>query len=155
MNIEFANVPTGRWVDTPLGTAFQVTATNGTLFSQIVEAGFNSDFSVSVAGNVLGQFTAGQSVSFGSFPGGGVSEFLISGTSPQLDPYEPLGFPLKLAFTTPTGSFTMSAVPEPAAVGILFIAMLVLGNVRRRFNHKAATAGRESSQRGEMKMPRF
>lgn len=130
--LEFTGVPTGRWVDTPLGTAFLVTATNGTLFSQIVEAGFNSDFSVSVAGIELGQFTAGQSVGFGSFPGGGVSEFLISGTSPQLDPYEPLGFPLKLAFTTPTGSFTMSAVPEPATIATLVCTMIAFSAFRRR-----------------------
>jgi hypothetical protein len=129
---EFSNVPTGRWVDSPLGPAFSVTAANGTLFSRILEAGFISDFTVSVGGNVLGQFAAGQSVNFGSFPGGGVSEFFISGNFPQLKPDEPLGFPLKLAFTTPTGSFMMSAVPEPATTAMLFIAMLALTGTRRR-----------------------
>jgi hypothetical protein len=124
---EFDNVPSNRWVDSPLAPEFAVTATNGTLFSGIAElpSGFDAALTVSVNGNVLGQFTAGQSVSFQSFPGGGVSEFVVS------NPDNPLGLPLKLAFTTSTGSFMTASIPEPSSIAIM-LGLAALVRIRRR-----------------------
>ena len=115
----------------PLGPEITFTANSGTLVSSIAgfPTGFEDPFTVSVGGVVVGQFTADQSVSFQSFPGGGVSEFVISGIDPFED--DPLGFPLKLAFVTPTGSFAISAVPEPAAHMLLILAILALSGSRR------------------------
>jgi hypothetical protein len=120
-------VPSNRWINPPLAPEFAVTATNGTLFSGITElpSGLVAPLTVSVNGNVLGQFTAGQSVSFQAFPGGGVSEFVVS------NPDNPLGVPLKLAFTTSTGSFTTAFVPEPHSLTIT-LALAALVRIRRR-----------------------
>jgi hypothetical protein len=140
---EFNNVPSNRWIEAPLGPEVDFTAGNGTLFSRIAElpTGFDDPVTISVGGSVVGSFAAGQSVSFQSFPGGGVSEFEISGlNSLALSPLAPTAFavsggpssfPLKLAFTTPTGSFAASAIPEPAAHVLLYLAILALGERRR------------------------
>jgi hypothetical protein len=95
-------------------------------------AGFEDPFTISVGGNILGQFAAGQGVNFQSFPGGGVSQFEISGVNPITGPAGPFNFPLKLAFTTPTGNFAASAVPEPATPLTLGFAILALNTARRR-----------------------
>jgi hypothetical protein len=131
---EFTNVASGQWFDPPLVSSLRYTATNGTLFSEIQEfpAGFDT-LTLSVDGNSLGQFAAGESFSFQSFPSGGVSEFIISGINPLVDVEDPLGFPLKLAFTTPTGSFIMAAaVPEPATCVLILAALLALSRARCR-----------------------
>lgn len=132
-HFEFNSVASGQWFDPPLVSELRYAATNGTLFSQIAEfpTGFLT-MTLSVDGNVLGTFNGGQSFDFQAFFGGGVSEFTISGINPLVDVEDPLGFPLKLAFTTPTGSFTMTAIPEPATHMLLVAAMCVLGNTRRR-----------------------
>jgi hypothetical protein len=134
---EFSNVPSDTWVDPPLVSEFRYVATDGTLFSDITEfpADFETPFTLSVDGNVLGQFEGGDDFSFASYPGGGVSEFVISGIDPLVDSDDPMGFPLKIAFTTPTGSFRMIAsVPEPGTLAMLIITLLAgcLGRSLRR-----------------------
>jgi hypothetical protein len=131
---EFTNVASGQWFDPPFVSSLRYTATNGTFFSAIQEfpTGFES-LTLSVDGNVLGQFAAGQNFNFQGFPLGGVSEFVISGINPLVDLEDPLGLPLKLAFTTPTGSFFMAAaVPEPGTCVLLFVAMFAPNSTRRR-----------------------
>ena len=103
---------------------------NGTLFSGIAElpAGFADPFTVSVGGNILGQFMAGQSVNFQSFPGGAVSEFEIAGIDPLEVSLNLPVFPLKLAFMASTGSFSAAAVPEPSTQIIVILALLAFAS---------------------------
>jgi uncharacterized repeat protein (TIGR03803 family) len=121
----FNNVASDMWFDPPLVPAFMYTAQPGTIFSQILDfpTGFSSPFTVAAAGSTLGQFGPGQSVSFAGFPGGGVSEFTVSGINPLVDTENPRGFPLRIGFTTPTGSFVMTAVPEPSALALGLFAL--------------------------------
>jgi hypothetical protein len=130
---EFTNVPTGRWVESPLGPKVFFTAGDGALFSGLAElpTGLEDPVAISADGNLLGHFEAGQSVSFQAFPGGGVSEFEISGLGSPANLQSSLSFPLKLAFTTSTGSFTASAVPEPAAHMLLCLTLIALSKSRR------------------------
>jgi hypothetical protein len=131
--VEFINVASGQWFDPPMVSSLRYTANSGTLFSQIQEfpSGFEG-LTLSVGGEVLGQFGAGQGFSFQGFAGGGVGEFVISGIDPLVDIEDPHGFPLKLAFTTPRGSFIMTAaVPEPTTCVLLVVAMLALASMRR------------------------
>lgn len=132
----FDHVDSGMWFDPPLTSSYEFIADSDTLFSQILDfpAGFDAPFTLSVDGNVVGQFNAGDSFSFASLPGGGASQFTISGISPLADVDDPLGFPLKLAFTTSTGSFSMQAlnVPEPGAITMLIAVMLASARIRRR-----------------------
>ena len=121
----FNNVSSDKWFDPPLVPSFTYTAQPGTLFSQILDfpTGFSSPFTVAAAGSALGQFGPGQSVSFASVPGGGVSEFTVSGINPLVDTENQRGFPLRIGFTTPTGSFVMTAVPEPSALALGLLAL--------------------------------
>jgi matrixin len=129
----FSSVPSGQWYDPVVVSGLRFVADPGTLFSQIVEfpAGF-APLTLTVDGNVQGTFVGGQSFSFASFAGGGVSEFQITGVDPLDNTIELLGLPLKLAFTTPMGSFVTTAIPEPATILLLFTAMLAIGSARRR-----------------------
>lgn len=120
----FENIMSGRWFDPPATEGYTFQTTDGSKFTNILNfpSGFNTDFSVVVGGQVLGTFGAGDSVNFESFLGGAVSQFQILGISPTVDSEDPLAFPIQLAFSTPTASFTMSAiVPEPSTG--LFAAM--------------------------------
>ena len=61
---------------------------------------------------MLGQFGPGDMLDFVDLLGHGVSEFIVSGISPEpevgeLDP----GFALQLEFSTESASFTMTAIP--------------------------------------------
>ncbi|MBX9789130.1 MAG: PEP-CTERM sorting domain-containing protein [Pirellulales bacterium] len=112
-------MPTGNWFDPPTASGYSYQMTEGSLFTQILDlpSGFNQPFTVSANGEVLGTFGPGQSVDFTKLPGGGVSDFTITGIDPGTDPNDPQAFPIKLAFNTPTASFTMQAVvPEPSTL---------------------------------------
>jgi Matrixin len=120
----FNGVSSGSWFDPSSYRELHFSAAAGTTFSQIAEfpAGFENAFTLTVDGSVIGQFTGGQSFSFTAFPGGGVSEFVISGINEPINTSN--GFPIKLAFTSPTGSFTTIGVPEPATQMLLLVAIL-------------------------------
>jgi hypothetical protein len=79
------------------------------LFTKVLDfpTGFQNAFSVSAGGISLGQFAPGQNVDFGSFPGGGVSSFRVTGIAPLVDASNPAAFPIKLEFKTQTASFVM------------------------------------------------
>jgi len=111
---QFTNVPSASWFDPPAVSAFEYIAEPETLFAGILDfpTGFSDVFTVTVEGAVLGQFGPGESVDFQSFPGGGVSAFLVSGIEPLVDAEDPQAFPLKLAFTADFGSFRMRPVTE-------------------------------------------
>lgn len=133
LDYDFTNVPTNRWVESPLGPRITFTADSGTLFSGIaaLPTGFGSSFTVSVGDTIVGNFAAGANVGFQSFPGGGVNGFEISANDPLVSQPGSSGFPLRLTFTSPTGSFAASAVPEPAAYAVLHLTMLSLAGSRR------------------------
>jgi hypothetical protein len=100
------------------GYIYRMTS-ESSLFTSILgfPNGFEGTFTVSTSGTVLGKFQAGQVVDF--VIGGGVREFTVSGIAPAVDADDPTAFPLRLAFSTPTASFTMTAIPhdsEPPAV---------------------------------------
>ncbi len=136
----FIDCPTGTWVDPPLVPGFTYEMTSaGSLFTGIVDFpyGFDSPFEILVEGATLGSFQPGQSVDFTGFGGGGVRSFTLMGISPLADAGDPEGFPLRLAFSTPTASFTMRSVPEPAAVlltaiGLAIAAPLAIRRAGRR-----------------------
>lgn len=144
----FIEVPTEIWYDPPLVPGFNYEMTSDSLFTQILDfpTGIDSDnlFTVSVGETVLGQFSPGQSVDFVSLLGSGVSEFSVTGIEPLVDSADPLAFPLKLAFNTPTASFDMVAitpptesVPEPMTTwGLLALGAFATSQLKRSQNPK-------------------
>ncbi len=106
---------TACWIDPPTSTSFTYTMTNSALFTSIADfpPGFSSDFDVSVGGSSLGTFGPGDSVDFSGYPGGGVSEFVVSGIDPATDTSSAAAFPLELTFDS-TAEFTMTSSPLPA-----------------------------------------
>jgi hypothetical protein len=154
---EFVGATSGAWVDPPLTDGYRYTMTGGSLFTHILDfpTGFDDSFRVYVGDDLLGTFGPGQSVDFTTFPGGGVSEFLVRGINPLVDVEDPAGFPLRLAYNTPTANFVMTAdptptstgaVPEPASVatwGVMVMAVSATGVSRRR---KLRSRQRDESQ---------
>lgn len=141
----FTDVPSGNWFDPPLASGFEYQMTGESFFTEILEfpVGVDGDgfFAISVDNILLGEFGIGESVNFVDLLGGPVSSFTLSGIDPAVDSTFGDAFPLRLAFDTPTASFTMSpiiaddssaSVPEPASA----VAILSLGFgffvVRRR-----------------------
>lgn len=117
----FTDARSGRWYDPPVTDGYTFQTTDGSKFTDILNfpSGFDHYFSVLVGGNVIGSFGAGDSVNFQSLVGADVTEFQILGISPNVDAGDPLAFPIQLAFSTPTASFTMNPVPEPATAALL------------------------------------
>ena len=105
----FAAVPSGHWFDPPLALGYAYHMLADSLFTAILDfpTGFNHAFTVSVDGIPLpGAFGPGETVDFDA----GVSTFTITGISPLVDAEQPGAFPIKLAFNTPTASFTMQPI---------------------------------------------
>lgn len=119
--------------DIPIGVASRVFPGMGgvdqaddAVFTSI--SGFPTDvdaddtFVVSVEGTVLGEFQPGDTLRFSDFEAmigdhivdGGVRKFTVSGIEPAVDASDPLAFPLKLDFNTPTASFEMRALEAVA-----------------------------------------
>lgn len=130
----FTGVPSGAWYDPPLTEAFDFAMQDGDLFTSILDfpsatGDVDNLFTVSVAGVTLGEFAPGQSVNFADYGfAGGVSSFRISGINPGVETGNDTAFPIKLAFSSPLGSFTMapanivgsaSAAPEPGSLALL------------------------------------
>jgi len=129
----FGNAPSGDWFDPVTAGAFHyVMDSPGSLFTEILNfpTGFASPFEVFSGGIDLGSFSAGNQL---IFPGGGVSEFTITGINPLVDPNNPNAFPLQLQFSTPTASFEMIAlVPEPATSILLLLGFGSVAALSRR-----------------------
>jgi hypothetical protein len=160
----FNNVRSGGWFDpaTAHGFDYHIT-TPGALFTSItLPTGFNKPFTISSGGSILGTpLSSGGSIlgtvmggqSF-TFPGVGVTEFEVTGITPLVDPTDNSAFPLQIFFNEPSASFTIealpdpaAAIPEPAALALLVIAagiMLLARIVKRRL---AATGPLEISAR--------
>jgi hypothetical protein len=96
----------GAWVDPPLAFGYEYEMLSDSLFTAILDfpTGFDNSFTVSVDGIPLpGAFGPGDSVVFEE----GVRKFSITGISPLVDAESPDVFPVRLAFSTSSASFTM------------------------------------------------
>jgi hypothetical protein len=115
----FTGAESGLWVDPPLTDGYRYTMTGSSVFTSILDfpMGFDDTFEVYVGTSFLGNFGPGDSVDFTSFAGGGVSEFLVRGINPLVDVENPAGFPLRLAYNTPTADFVMTADPSSMSSG--------------------------------------
>ena len=82
---------------------------------------------------MLGTFGPGDMVDFSGFPGGGVTQFTVSGIGPTVDGNDPLAFPTFLQFDQSTVNFTMTPVPEPSSFTLALISQLTLLSLKRRF----------------------
>lgn len=131
----FLSVASGGWFDPPTNYGFEFEALGDTLFTDILDfpTGIDSDglFTVSVGGEEIGVFGAGQSVDFVSLLGEGISNFLITDIDP-LSGNDITDFALQLAFNEEIGSFRMrpfdeepQSVPEPSSLlGLLAVGAL-------------------------------
>ena len=139
----FNNVPSGAWVDPPSVGSYQFAMLGGDSFTSILDfpAGIGDTdglFTVSVGGKVLGQFSSGAAVNFADFGfASGVPGFTISGINPTVDGGNPTAFPIKLAFSAPFASFTMTgitgaaAAPEPGTL-LLLVPVVGFAALRRK-----------------------
>ncbi|MCP4036205.1 MAG: hypothetical protein GY733_04655 [bacterium] len=124
----------GCWVDPPISTSFTYAMTNAALFTGIADfpSGFTNDFDVSVGASSLGTFGPGDSVDFTSFPGGGVSQFVVSGIDPGTDIAALDAFPLELTFDSSAAEFTMTSeaaagVPTMGSTGMAVVVASLIG----------------------------
>ncbi|WP_017302917.1 hypothetical protein [Spirulina subsalsa] len=103
---------------------------DNSLFTAIAGLPENIDqddrFTVSVGDIVLGEFGPDDRVDFADYAdilgdllinGRGVKAFAISDINPSVDASNPLAFPVKLEFSTPTASFEMRAQGEGLEAG--------------------------------------
>lgn len=134
----FENSTSGLWFDPPITTEYTYSMLSlGSLFTAILDfpTGFEDPFEVVVDGVSLGHYLPGEMADFSGFPGGGVSEFVVRGINPGVDVEDAAGFPLRLAFNTPTANFVMiptGIVPEPSALLLASVGIVWLGAARTR-----------------------
>ncbi len=132
----FFNVASGQFMDPPFATGFIYNidanaSLPGAAFTKVgFPIGLGNNFTVtSTQGVVSGIAENGQHV----FSGGGVSSFTVTGINPPVDAANGNAFPLYMEFSTPTASFSMLAIPEPATATLVGVcAVMGLGAVRRR-----------------------
>ena len=116
--------------------------TEPSLFTKILglPSGIDADelFSVLVGGKEIGKFKPNEVVDFVALLGYGVSEFSVTGIDAEIDPKNPLAFPIKLESNRDQFSFKMradsaEAVPEPSEIaGIVTSAAFFAGLVFKR-----------------------
>ena len=126
----FFDVASGQFMDPPWASGFDYKITgDGPLFTMLgLPIGYGDSFDVVVNNVTVASGLAGGS-SY-TFSGPGVSEFSVLGISPAVDAAYSDAFPLYLEFSTPTASFEMTAIPEPATMALLALGGLVV--IRRR-----------------------
>jgi hypothetical protein len=113
--------------------------TEPSLFTKILgfPSGIDADelFSVLVGDKEIGKFKPNEVVDFVALLGYGVSEFSVTGIDAEIDPKNPLAFPIKLESNRDEFSFKMraEAVPEPSEIaGIVTSAAFFAGLVFKR-----------------------
>jgi hypothetical protein len=113
----FTEIPSRRWVDPPGTYGFDYVMTSNSLFTELgLPTGFDDPFDIWYGNGfstLLGSFPGGGANLF--FPGGGVSQFRITGIHPTVNSDNSNAFPVFLAFDTPTASFTMTPLVNPAS----------------------------------------
>jgi hypothetical protein len=128
----FMEVASGCFFDPPMAPGFDFAMTGSSLFTAIdnFPTGVDGDgaFEVWVGTTDLGTFHVGDTVNFGA----GVSSFRVTGIDPLVDGGDPGAFPIQLAFNTPTASFTMTPIPEPASMAWLGTVSVALMRRRRK-----------------------
>ena len=120
--------PTGSWFDPPFTSSYDYTGTGGTTFTRIGLAnGFGpvNVLSGPGFGTSLGSFAGGSTVDFVALTGVALSSFRISGINPAVDVADPGAYPIQAFFSTSTGSFTQSSVPEPATWSLMLVGALL------------------------------
>lgn len=145
----FVDAQSGRYFDPVASDGFLYVMNDSSLFEEILEfpLGFNGQFTVWAEGSALGSFVGGESFSFLSSLGHGVHTFAITGIDPLVDATDPLAFPLRLTFDSPTADFTQFAMitsttstehstPEPASAILTWLGLHAL-LVRRKYSHPA------------------
>lgn len=130
---EFPSLPPGYY-DPAAASGFNYQLADGARFTRAFDfpTGFNGPFTVLVDGQVVGQYAAGDTVDFSSFPGGGVTSFTVKGINPTVDSSDPLAFPLGLDFDRATAIVTMVAVPEPSTWALAAFGALSMVVIRLR-----------------------
>jgi hypothetical protein len=130
----FQNAPSGAWVDPPLVDRFEYVMDSASLFTAILDfpPGFAAEFAVTAENTLLGEFGPGESVNFVQLLGHGVESFIVSNITPLADAADPSAFPIKLEYSTPTASFRMLAVPEPASLVLVLLCCGLFGVRGRR-----------------------
>ena len=120
--------PTGSWFDPPFTSSYDYTGTGGTTFTRIGLANGFGPVNVLYGpgfGTSLGSFAGGSTVDFVALTGVALSSFRISGINPAVDVADPGAYPIQAFFSTSTGSFTQSSVPEPATWSLMLIGALL------------------------------
>lgn len=149
----FFDVPTGLWFDPPTTYGFKFEALDDSLFTSLLDfpisVAADNLFTVSVANQILGNFTPGQSVDFVSLLGHGVSEFTVTIASLLANTNTTTDVPFQLAFDRDNGSFRMQEieqkdseqVPEPCSILGTLLGCSFLG-IRSRQKQKAIANSR-------------
>ncbi len=129
--------------------------TEPSLFNKILSlpSGIDADelFSVLVGGKEIGKFKPNEVVDFVALLGYGVSEFRVAGIDAEIDPKNPVAFPIKLESNRDKFSFMMRAdsaepVPEPSEIaGIVTSAAFFAGLVLKRKRKLASYSVDESA----------
>lgn len=112
---EFIGNPSFVFCDPPLAQGYSFATSGGAAFRQIASfpTGLGESFRVIAEGTDLGTFSKESSVNFEAILGHAVSSFDVRGIQPFVDATSPTAFPIMLEFTTPTASFTMTAISAP------------------------------------------
>jgi len=120
--------------------AYTYQTLDGSLFTSVsgFPSGFASAFDISSGGTNYGLFGPGQKL---IFPGGGVSQFTISGITPAVNGSSPTAFPIQIGLNRIGASVEATAfeqsgssVPEPSFLGILPLLITVTWFLQRATN---------------------
>ena len=132
-------IGTNLFFDPAVYNAYTYQTLDGSLFTSVsgFPSGFASGFDVSSGGVDYGLFVPGQTL---TFPGGGVSQFTISGITPNVDGSSPTAFPIQLGLNQLNASVEAIAIdqaattPEPGSFGLVVgcLFFVTLYGVRRR-----------------------
>jgi len=156
----FTGIASNQWADPPAAAGFAYTMQSNSLFTGItgLPTGYTSPFTVSVDGISLGTFTSADQVDFSNYAaqlgsllvnGRGVRDFRITGISPDPET-DSTAFPIRLAFDTPSASYTATALPVPEPSSLMLAVLAVVGGfvlwiVRKSKCRFAVSASKENA----------
>jgi len=129
---EFGDVAgDGAWFDPPMVPAYLYETDGLSNFTHVeLPVGLDADGIFIVNADGAGGVAVAEGTSY-EFPVP-VDNFIVSGIDPAADADDPLGFPTFLQFDQTTVNFTMTGIPEPATMGLMFFgAMGMIARKRR------------------------